>query len=211
MGKRALYVSALAAREGRKRKVYSCNVPQISARSETLSKPDFAGTGFPMHSCGLLLQRQGRTGSARSLLDVPVNFIQLLQQVPGHFKDYREEFESRDPFSGWTLDSLKRIFMSIGAHYTRSLPLVASMIVDAMDESEEERRQEIVRTLHMASIQSNSKSVVMRVFLASRPNEKLDLVLRRCLYMKLEDETSIDIINYVRSETNRIAEDLLSR
>ena len=148
--------------------------------------------------------QQGHIWMLRSIL------YQLLLQVPGLWADYREGFGEFRQSAAWDLKSLQQIFSNLGTKYDRQIPLISFIIVDAMDESEESRRQEIVQMLQNAT-KNNATSIIFKIFVASRPNTKIAHILRNCHYMKLEDETHGDVVEYVNAETKRIAVDILNR
>ncbi|PMD52221.1 uncharacterized protein K444DRAFT_621365 [Hyaloscypha bicolor E] len=147
--------------------------------------------------------QQGHIWMLRSIL------YQILLRAPALWEDYREAFEGYKQSQEWNIPSLLQIFLSLGTRYNQNVPLRIHIIVDAMDESEEDMRQETIKMLHRVSNQNINSNVVFKIFVASRPNPKISFALRNCRYMKLEDEIFNDIVEYVQGETKRIAVEVL--
>lgn len=95
----------------------------------------------------------------------------------------------------WDYESLKRVFKSLQDYSTeRRLYL----IVDAVDESEENDRRDIIKLLFQHC--SSATQCITKVFLASRPLGQLEL--RRTHvhnFISLQNETKTDIDNFAHS------------
>ncbi|KAK4231622.1 hypothetical protein QBC38DRAFT_451252 [Podospora fimiseda] len=124
---------------------------------------------------------------------------QFLLQVPGLWGNYRENFKH------WKA-------ARAGAHNPDEHPnlrLTAYVLIDALDESEEVRRQDIIELLRVVARRDSSWPIDFKIFLTSRPSPKIEQSLRGVDTIVLENETGSDIVNFVQSETKRIANDIL--
>jgi hypothetical protein len=104
----------------------------------------------------------------------------------------------------WSFDQLKHIFYSLGSIHAPGMHITAYIIIDALDESEEPHRQDMIQMFRNASMHHPTWPITFKIFLTSRPSPKIELLLQGRLTIILEDETQGDIVEYVRSETNRI-------
>ncbi|KFZ19928.1 hypothetical protein V501_00400 [Pseudogymnoascus sp. VKM F-4519 (FW-2642)] len=147
--------------------------------------------------------QQGHIWMLRSIL------YQILLQAPALWEDYYQAFNSYKKSQEWTLPLLLQIFVSLGIKYDQNIRLRIHIIIDAMDESEEDMRHKIVSMLYEAGNQGSNANVVFKILVASRPNLKINFALRNCRYMKLEDQTRNDIIEYVCCEIRRIAKEVV--
>jgi ankyrin repeat protein len=155
---------------------------------------------------------------------------QFLLQTPGIWENYRESFrecrriEKSDAWrietdkSGtdgsnvpqlWSFARLKSLFDEIGSIHAPWLRVTAYVIVDALDESEENCRQDIIQMFRKVSKRDPAWPIAFKIFLTSRPDPKIEQALEDCHKIVLEDETSADIVNYVNGETKRIAREIL--
>lgn len=94
----------------------------------------------------------------------------------------------------WKYDSLKRVLKSLQDYQTY---IRYYLIIDAVDESEEKDRREILGLL--LELCSKMKHSVLKIFMASRPVAQLEA--RRDQFhnfIKLDDETRSDIYNYAQ-------------
>lgn len=94
----------------------------------------------------------------------------------------------------WKYDSLKRVLKSLQDYQTY---IRYYLIIDAVDESEEKDRREILGLL--LELCSKMKHSVVKIFMASRPVAQLEA--RRDQFhnfIKLDDETRSDIYNYAQ-------------
>ncbi|KAI9764542.1 MAG: hypothetical protein M1840_008368 [Geoglossum simile] len=95
----------------------------------------------------------------------------------------------------WPYESLKRVFTALGNH-----PRVERLylIIDAMDESNDEDRRDILKRLF--SLCSKQQDCIVKVFVASRPLAQLEHRIRESHnFIRLQDETRPDIENFARS------------
>jgi hypothetical protein len=91
----------------------------------------------------------------------------------------------------WELKSLKQLFDEI----IRSckLPLTIYILIDAMDESDESRREEIMALLS-GLCNSEEGCIVLKILVASRPVSRIGSALGKYIIITLEEETQTDII-----------------
>jgi len=134
----------------------------------------------------LLLTVQGCWGSCREV-----------------YLDWRTNNAITDPLVSLDFDTLKLMFTQLITNI-RS-PSILYVIIDAMDESEEIKRKQI---LHLLASFCNSTecSLILKFFVASRPTVGVGIDFRNHLVLLLEDETGADIQHYVHSETMRISD-----
>jgi hypothetical protein len=109
----------------------------------------------------------------------------------------------------WTLDRLKALFSSLGSAHEPGLQLIAYVIIDALDESEDYQRQEMIQIFCDIASRDPSWPITFKIFLTSRPSPKIERILQKRHTLVLEDETARDIANYVNSETRRISKEIL--
>jgi len=118
----------------------------------------------------------------------------ILQQDESAFFHFQLEFRNcrRCNLSEWPYDSLKTVLSSFANQPpTNSLFL----ILDAMDESKEEDRYDIIQLL--CRLCAANKSCV-KIFLASRPVAELQHQMEKCHHViKLQDENKDDIQKFV--------------
>ncbi|KAJ4863715.1 ankyrin repeats (3 copies) domain-containing protein [Trichoderma breve] len=99
----------------------------------------------------------------------------------------------------WDYQSLKRILGSLQDYY--STPKRFYIIIDAVDESEETDRRDILNMLY--NLCSNIKYCVVKIFIASRPVAQLEARRDQFLdFIRLQDETTLDISNFANSLLN---------
>lgn len=152
---------------------------------------------------------------------------QFLLQTPGIWENYRENFrecrriEKSDAWrieTGtdgtnvpqlWSFARLKSLFDEIGSIHAPWLRVTAYVIADALDESEVNGRHDIIQMLRKVSKRDSTWPIAFKIFLTSRPSPEIELALGECPTIELEKETSADIVNYVNSETKRIAREIL--
>ncbi|KAK3987538.1 hypothetical protein QBC44DRAFT_294981 [Cladorrhinum sp. PSN332] len=153
---------------------------------------------------------------------------QFMLQVPGLWHNYQKDFRDRTPKNFgpdarrpgalglsdengfWDFSTMKSLFASLGSIHSPNLRVTAYVIIDALDESAEIRRQEIIDLLCTNARRDHSWPITFKIFLTSRPSPKIEQALRRFDSIVLEDETGSDIVHFVQSETKRIAEDILA-
>ncbi|KAF8536540.1 hypothetical protein BDD12DRAFT_781372, partial [Trichophaea hybrida] len=117
----------------------------------------------------------------------------ILQQDESAFYHFQLEFRNfrRGNTSEWPYDSLKTILSSF-ANQPPTKPLY--LILDAMDESKEEDRYDIIQLLCRLCSAKNS---CVKVFLASRPVVELKHQIEGCCVIRLQDENQVDIQKFV--------------
>ncbi|OWT43043.1 ankyrin repeats (3 copies) domain-containing protein [Pochonia chlamydosporia 170] len=95
----------------------------------------------------------------------------------------------------WDYASLKRILKSLQNYSTMKR---LYLIIDAVDESEESDRRDILGLL--LELCSKTNHCVTKVFVASRPVAQLEARKGRCHnFIRLQDETQADIANFAHS------------
>jgi hypothetical protein len=135
-----------------------------------------------------------------------VNMLQsllrsILEQDESSFFHFQQEFRNvrRGEFSEWPYDSLKKVLSSFTDHPSTK-PLY--LILDAMDESEENDRRDIIQLLFRLCSKESLGNI--KAFLASRPLAELHHRLQETHHViKMQDENTDDI--------SRFAEDFLTR
>ncbi|KAK5054527.1 hypothetical protein LTR84_001418 [Exophiala bonariae] len=149
---------------------------------------------------------------------------QFLLQTPGLWENYRNDFrdcrtteqsdiwrsQRNNPTDLWSLERSKALLSSLGSLHTPWLKVTAYIIVDALDESEEPNRQEMIQLFRKISQRDLGWPISFKILLTSRPSPKIETVLTNCHKIVLEDETAMDIVNYVDAETGRIAAQILN-
>ncbi|PKK54198.1 hypothetical protein CI102_1004, partial [Trichoderma harzianum] len=122
----------------------------------------------------------------------------ILSQEKNFFYHYCQAEYRAHHCSGskWDYQSLKRIFGSLQDYYSTSKRLY--IIIDAVDESEEADRHDILNLLY--DLCSNTKYCVVKIFIASRPVTQLEARRDQFLnFIRLQDETTLDISNFANS------------
>ncbi|KAK4075807.1 hypothetical protein Trihar35433_2367 [Trichoderma harzianum] len=96
----------------------------------------------------------------------------------------------------WDYQSLKRILESLQDYYSTSKRFY--FLIDAVDESEERDRRDVLNLL--LDLCSNIKYCVVKIFIASRPVTQLEARRDQFLnFIRLQDETTLDISNFAHS------------
>ncbi|PON26759.1 kinesin [Trichoderma gamsii] len=129
---------------------------------------------------------------------------EILYQDEGFFyhhcqAEYRAHRHS-EPHFKWSYDSLKRTLKSLQDYRTNKRYYLT---IDAIDESEEKDRREILGLLF--DLCSETKHSVVKIFMASRPVAQLEA--RRGQFhnfINLDDETRFDIYNYAQSQLHSL-------
>jgi len=115
-----------------------------------------------------------------------------------HFQKELRNFRRRD-LSEWPYDTLKKALSSFADHPSTK-PLY--LILDAMDESEDDDRRDVIQLLCRLCAKENPCNI--KVFLASRPFAELNHCIRESHHViKMQDENTGDI--------SRFAVDFLTR
>lgn len=78
------------------------------------------------------------------------------------------------------------------------------IIIDAMDESVEAKRKEIMEML-TSFCGFKQQNLILKIFVASRPIPGIEVAFKNHISLCLEDQTGADIKHYVLSETKRIS------
>ena len=117
----------------------------------------------------------------------------ILKEDESFFMHFQQAYRDLEASSGWTYAALKAVLKSFLNH-----PLKRSifLIIDAMDESDENDRAEIVQFLWELSNPAGKRCVI-RVFLASRPiNEFYHVSISGDQRIRLQDNNREDIERY---------------
>jgi len=104
----------------------------------------------------------------------------------------------------WEFESLKQIF---GIIKSCKLPLTIYVLIDAIDESEESRREEIMNLLS-GLCDTEEGCVVLKILVASRPIPRIGSALAKYTGITLEEETKKDIICYSSGRMTDICAEL---
>ena len=111
------------------------------------------------------------------------------------FQDEYRNQHHRELRVYWDYASLKRVLESLQDH---SLTRQLYLIIDAVDESEENDRHDILNRL--IELCSKTKYCIVKVFVASRPVGELDLRIRQSHnFIELQDHTESDISMFAHS------------
>jgi hypothetical protein len=94
--------------------------------------------------------------------------------------------------------SLKELLLSLSYH---SLAKRLYLIIDAVDESNDRDRRDILELLFNLS---QTKYCVVKIFVASRPVTLLDRNISKFNFIRLQDKTKSDISNFAQSFLNRL-------
>lgn len=147
---------------------------------------------------------------------------QILKGVPATWKDFRKVYEKEKSkllpqtldsdiiMPSWDFGCLKSAFIGIINESTTKLLLY--VIIDGMDESEENRRREMLELLSILCDSKNAKKhITVKLFIASRPVGMIGTAFAKNLTVTLDQETSKDISQYVTSKTAKISETIGKR
>ncbi|KAF8539795.1 hypothetical protein BDD12DRAFT_75231 [Trichophaea hybrida] len=158
--------------------------------------------------------REGRLQSSHYSMLQSVLY-DVLEQRESFFFHYQREYRNyqakRMHLAGkrtqWPYDSLKQILTAFKNHpYSERLYL----ILDAVDESNDEDRREILRRLVDLCSPTESKCVV-KVFIASRPVVELGNKISKCHnVIRLQAQNKDDISNFVRFDLDNLSHDFTS-
>jgi len=113
------------------------------------------------------------------------------------YREYRRlQEQGYEYLSDWHYRSLKKILLSIGDHPTMKQ---LYLIIDAVDESDEEDRRDILRLLfNLCS--KNKNGYVVKVFVASRPVGEIERYAARFQgVIRMQDMNKPDIHKFVQS------------
>jgi len=141
--------------------------------------------------------QQGHEWMLRSLL------YQLLSTHSNLWNCYRSKFEEFRQLGHqhWQLQSLKEMFSIIKAC---RLALTIYVLIDAMDESDQEKREEILKLL--SDVCDSEGCLVLKILVASRPVPRIASAFNKYITITLEDETTVDIIRFTSKRMDGIGE-----
>jgi len=100
----------------------------------------------------------------------------------------------------WQLESLKEMFSMIKTSYP--LPLTIYILIDAMDESDHQKREEILNLL--SGVCDSEGSLVLKVLVASRPVPRITSAFENYNTIILEEQTTEDIICFTSKRMEEI-------
>jgi hypothetical protein len=95
----------------------------------------------------------------------------------------------------------QRIFTLLKTLPKRDLTIY--VLIDAIDESNEFRREEIMKQL-CDVCDSGENSLILKTLVASRPIPRIESTFNKCITIKLEGETEEDIMSFIQKGTGRI-------
>jgi hypothetical protein len=108
-----------------------------------------------------------------------------------------ERFENKS--AKWDYNSLQKVLLSL---YDYPLLKRYYLVIDAIDESEEDDRREILELL--VKLCSLTQHCVVKVFIASRPVPVLERHISKIHnFIRLQDETKLDIFKFAGSFLER--------
>jgi hypothetical protein len=136
-----------------------------------------------------------QTNHSNMLRSVLYDILRRNEAFFFHFQSYyREATKSGESFQ-WPYDSLKKILLSFQNHPAKER---LYLIVDAMDESDDKDRWDIIRLLHRLC--ATKGPCTLKVFLASRPIAGLKhYSTENYNLIKLQDENKADILKFAES------------
>ncbi|KAL7934069.1 putative kinesin [Trichoderma chlorosporum] len=120
----------------------------------------------------------------------------LNQEEAFFYHKFQTEYRIHRRFKmKWDYASLKRILSSL-QDYTLAKRLY--LVIDAVDESEQEDRRDILTLLY--DLCSKAKTCDVKIFIASRPVQQLEILNGQYIsFIKLQDETTSDISNFTHA------------
>ena len=133
-------------------------------------------------------------GGATEISHTPMIRSLLYQILEGNsklfplFQSSYRDLSTTEGGPKWTYEVLKSLFISLRKTQT---PLKIYIVVDAMDESDEGRRPEILDFL--LDLCSSKSSCIFKGLIASRPHLDIQKRLNKCGYIILQDENRRDI------------------
>ena len=131
----------------------------------------------------------------------------ILYQHEGFFYIFQSEYRrqaalqerGRGDVVKWHYDSLKRVLLSL-CDYSPAERLY--LIIDAVDESNDKDRREILELLF--SLCLKTKNCVVKVFVASRPVGTLESRIDELNFIRLQDQTKLDIFRFASDFLKRL-------
>ena len=100
----------------------------------------------------------------------------------------------------WQLESLNEMFSMIKTSYP--LPLTIYILIDAMDESDHQQREDILNLL--SGVCDFEGSLVLKVLVASRPIPRIASAFENYNTIILEEQTTVDIIRFTSKRMEEI-------
>jgi len=123
----------------------------------------------------------------------------ILKQNESFFYHFQPEFRKYHALGLGQFDyeSLKTILRSIGKHQAKER---LYLLIDAMDESSNEDRWDILQLLfELSSGSNNHNRCIIKVLVASRPANELDLFRKSQAVITMQDVNKSDIESFVHS------------
>ncbi|KAF8542365.1 hypothetical protein BDD12DRAFT_385345 [Trichophaea hybrida] len=118
-------------------------------------------------------------------------YSDMMKQRFFHFQQEFRDYHLRN-YSEWPYESLKKVLSSF-AHHPSTKPIY--LIVDAMDESIEDDRRNIIQLLCQLCLEENPCRI--KIFLASRPSAELQHHIQNNHFViTLQDENEHDITRF---------------
>ncbi|KAH0521908.1 hypothetical protein TsFJ059_005838 [Trichoderma semiorbis] len=122
----------------------------------------------------------------------------ILQQDLGFFYHIQHEYRlqcHRQSVVEWSYGSLKQILSSLTNY---SLPRPLCLVIDAVDESEQEDRRQILKLLF--ELGAKASQGIVKIFIASQPVDELEVRGKNVdNIIQLQAETASDISRFTRS------------
>lgn len=117
------------------------------------------------------------------------------------YREYRKRQEQdQSNLDEWHYESLKKVLLSVGNHPRMER---IYLVIDAVDESEERDRYDILRLLYdLCARQGYTNGCIVKVFVASRPVRDLDHYMTKFQHsgvIRMQDMNVSDIRNFVDS------------
>jgi hypothetical protein len=120
----------------------------------------------------------------------------VLHENENFFFHFQSLYRKTIPRGTWPYDSLKNILLSFKKHPTVER---LYLIIDAMDESDDKDRRDIITLLRQLCGNEHSTCVV-KIFVASRPITGLNHNVAEIEHIiKMQDENGLDILKFAES------------
>jgi len=121
----------------------------------------------------------------------------VLRQNETFFFHFQPLYRSMLPHGKWSYDSLKEILLSFKKHPAKER---LYLIVDAMDESGEKDRGDVIQLLHQLCHGDKGCACIVKVFVSSRPITELNHDSTEIKnVIKMQDYNNSDIIKFADS------------
>ncbi|KAF8535926.1 hypothetical protein BDD12DRAFT_750283, partial [Trichophaea hybrida] len=156
---------------------------------EPLAKQAIVASFFYSHREGEL-----HTNHSNMLCSI---LYDVLHQNETFFFHFQSLYRRRLQHGAWSYDSLKNILLSFKKHPTKER---LYLIVDAMDESGDKNRDNIIQLLHQLCHGDKDCPCIVKVFVSSRPINKLNHDSAEIEnVIKMQNENTSDIIKFAES------------